>query len=196
MSVIKRYANRKLYDTRAKRYVTLDHLAELVRQGEDLSVLDHASGEDITVLTLAQVIVEQEKKAHGGLPQALLQGLIQASNRALGQLRWALPWAGSRPSSFELELKQRIETLVERGQLTEVEGARLAAQFAAAGGAPMPTAETPDAALLALLHERGVPTREDVQALADQLDTVAGRLDGLLRRAEQEAPPITTEVEN
>lgn len=192
MSVIKRYANRKLYDTRAKRYVTLDHLAELVRQGEDLSVLDHVSGEDITVLTLAQVIVEQEKKAHGGLPQALLQGLIQASNRALGQLRWALPWAGSRPSPFELELKQRIEILVERGQLTEVERARLAAQLAAAGGAPPREADEPDAALLSMLHEHGMPTREDVEALGAQLDAVAGRLDGLLRRA-QEAPPVSTE---
>jgi hypothetical protein len=150
-------------------------------------VLDHASGEDITVLTLAQVIVEQEKKAHGGLPQSLLQGLIQASNRALGQLRWALPWAGSRPSPFELELKQRIETLIERGQLTEVDGARLAAQFAAAGGAPPAAAEAPDAALLAMLHEHGVPTREDVEVLGAQLDTVAGRLDGLLRRAQQAA---------
>jgi polyhydroxyalkanoate synthesis repressor PhaR len=182
MDVVKRYANRKLYDMRAKQYVTLDGLAERIRRGDDLAVIDHPTGEDITVLTLAQIIVEQEKKERGGLPQAVLKGMIQASSRALLQLRWALPWTAGRPSPFELELKRRVSLLVERGQMTEAEGARLASQLATTDR-PEPEAALDEAVLEHRLRELGVPTREAVQALAQQLDTVAADLDRLVERA-------------
>jgi len=68
MPVIKRYPNRKLYDTQAKQYITLDRIAELIREGTDIQVIDHASGEDITALTLSQVIFEQEKRQSGFYP--------------------------------------------------------------------------------------------------------------------------------
>lgn len=59
--VIKRYANRKLYDTRDSRYVTLDRIAELVRNGEEVKVLDNRSKKDLTKVTLAQIIYEEQK---------------------------------------------------------------------------------------------------------------------------------------
>ena len=62
MPVVKRYPNRKLYDTQAKRYVTLNSIAELIRLGEDIQVIDYTTGEDITALTLTQIIFEQEKE--------------------------------------------------------------------------------------------------------------------------------------
>ncbi|MGB5809742.1 MAG: polyhydroxyalkanoate synthesis regulator DNA-binding domain-containing protein [Polyangiales bacterium] len=62
--VIKRYANRKLYDTRDSRYVTLDRIAELVRNGEDVKVLDNRSKKDLTKVTLAQIIYEEQKSGH------------------------------------------------------------------------------------------------------------------------------------
>ncbi|MCB0135660.1 MAG: polyhydroxyalkanoate synthesis regulator DNA-binding domain-containing protein, partial [Caldilineaceae bacterium] len=65
MPVIKRYPNRKLYDTESKRYVTLEHIAQMIQQGEDVIVTDHESGEDLTNLTLSQIIFEQEKKGSG-----------------------------------------------------------------------------------------------------------------------------------
>jgi polyhydroxyalkanoate synthesis repressor PhaR len=188
MGVVKRYSNRKLYDTRAKQYVTLDGLAELIRQGEDVSVVDHPTGEDITVLTLAQIIVEQEKKERGWLPQAVLKGMIQASSRALWQLRWALPWTAGRPSPFELELEQRIRSLVARGQMSAAEGTQLAAALATAATSPTQDESLNETALRALLAERGVPTRQDLQTLADQLDNVASNLDQRLSRR-QPTPP-------
>ena len=53
MPLIKRYPNRKLYDTEAKQYVTLEQIAELIRSGKDVQVIDHESGEDLTALTLS-----------------------------------------------------------------------------------------------------------------------------------------------
>ncbi len=59
--VIKRYANRKLYDTHDSTYVTLDRIAELVRNGEEVKVLDNKSQKDLTKVTLAQIIYEEQK---------------------------------------------------------------------------------------------------------------------------------------
>lgn len=61
--IIKRYANRKLYDTCESRYVTLSQVASLVRAGEDLAILDNRTKEDLTGVTLAQIIYEAQKKA-------------------------------------------------------------------------------------------------------------------------------------
>ena len=60
---IKRYANRKLYDTRDSRYVTLDHIAAMVRAGDDVRVVENTTRADLTTATLAQIIFEEEKKA-------------------------------------------------------------------------------------------------------------------------------------
>jgi polyhydroxyalkanoate synthesis repressor PhaR len=57
MPLIKRYPNRKLYDTEAKSYITLEGVAALIRNGEDVQVIDHESGEDLTTLTLTQIIL-------------------------------------------------------------------------------------------------------------------------------------------
>ena len=68
MPVIKRYPNRKLYDTESKRYITLDGIARLIRKGEEVQVIDHTTDEDLTAVTLTQIIFEQEKKKGGFLP--------------------------------------------------------------------------------------------------------------------------------
>jgi polyhydroxyalkanoate synthesis repressor PhaR len=62
--VIKRYANRKLYDTCDSKYVTLDRIAELVRNGEEVKVLDNKSQKDLTKVTLAQIIYEEQKSGN------------------------------------------------------------------------------------------------------------------------------------
>src|SRR5580704_4689688 len=79
---IKRYANRKLYDTRDSRYVTLDHIAAMVRAGDDVRVVENTTRADLTTATLAQIIFEEEKKTprlsvaglrkiiQGGMPAA------------------------------------------------------------------------------------------------------------------------------
>ena len=81
--VIKRYANRKLYDTRESRYVTLDQIADMIRQSEDVKVVDNNTKEDLTSVTLAQIIFEEEKKKHSFLPLAALRKIIQTSGESL-----------------------------------------------------------------------------------------------------------------
>lgn len=75
--VIKRYSNRKLYDTQESRYVTLEELEELIRAGKEISVVDVSTGEDLTSVTLAQIILENERNRRAGLPTAFLHQLIK-----------------------------------------------------------------------------------------------------------------------
>jgi polyhydroxyalkanoate synthesis repressor PhaR len=78
--VIKKYGNRRLYDTTGSRYVNLDDIAALVREGKDLQVLDAKTGKDLTRITLTQIITEDAKDKPTGLPLELLRQLIVASD--------------------------------------------------------------------------------------------------------------------
>jgi polyhydroxyalkanoate synthesis repressor PhaR len=89
---IKRYANRKLYDTRDSRYVTLDHIAAMVRAGDDVRVVDNTTRADLTTATLAQIIFEEEKKTPR-LSVAGLRKIIQGGMPAVP----AAPVAGGAP---------------------------------------------------------------------------------------------------
>ena len=84
---IKRYANRKLYDTRDSRYVTLDHIAAMVRAGDDVRVVENTTRADLTTATLAQIIFEEEKKT----PRLSVAGLRKI-------IQGGMPGAGAPPA--------------------------------------------------------------------------------------------------
>jgi polyhydroxyalkanoate synthesis repressor PhaR len=75
--VIKRYSNRKLYDTQESRYVTLEEIEEMIRGGREIAVVDATSGEDLTSVTLTQIILENERNRRANLPSAFLHQLIK-----------------------------------------------------------------------------------------------------------------------
>lgn len=76
--IIKRYANRKLYDTEHSRYVTLDQISEMIRNGDDVKIVDNKTKEDLTTVTLAQIIFEEEKKQRSFLPLGAMRNIIQS----------------------------------------------------------------------------------------------------------------------
>jgi polyhydroxyalkanoate synthesis repressor PhaR len=78
--IIKRYENRKLYDTEDRRYVSLDDIAVLVRKGVDVQVIDNSKGDDITTQTLTQVIFEEGKKGRNPLSKDMLHEVIRFGN--------------------------------------------------------------------------------------------------------------------
>jgi polyhydroxyalkanoate synthesis repressor PhaR len=79
--VIKKYGNRRLYDTLASRYVNLDDIAALIRDGRPVQVLDARTGEDITRVVLTQIIVEDARTKPSGLPSEFLRQLIMTSDQ-------------------------------------------------------------------------------------------------------------------
>jgi polyhydroxyalkanoate synthesis repressor PhaR len=86
--IIKRYSNRKLYDTKDSRYVTLLQIAEMVRGGEEVQIIDNNSKEDLTEVTLAQIIYEEKKANSRSVPLQTLKELIhQRTEKVLSDLR-------------------------------------------------------------------------------------------------------------
>jgi len=125
MVLIKRYSNRKLYDTQSRRYITLAEIGELIRQGQDIQVIDHSSGTDLTEIILLQIIFEQEKKLGSKLPQALLSRLIRTGGNTLNALRSSLHAFLDPNGYMETEIKRRLLFLEQRGQLAMTERQRL-----------------------------------------------------------------------
>ena len=85
---IKKYANRRLYNTATSSYVTLDHLCQMVKDGVDFAVYDAKTGEDITRTVLTQIIVEEEAKGENLLPITFLRQLISLYG---GNMQWIVP---------------------------------------------------------------------------------------------------------
>jgi polyhydroxyalkanoate synthesis repressor PhaR len=117
--LIRKYGNRRLYDTTAKRYVNLDEIGRMVREGADLQVVDAKSREDLTRATLMQIIMEDAKNREGGLPLEILRELISLSDKARHELLgWYVdfvrnlfhPRTPGGVSEVE-ELRRRIEEL-------------------------------------------------------------------------------------
>jgi polyhydroxyalkanoate synthesis repressor PhaR len=84
--IIKRYANRKLYDTQHSRYVTLDQISEMIRAGDDVKIVDNKTKEDLTSVTLAQIIFEEEKKQRSFLPLTAMRNIIQNGGESFANL--------------------------------------------------------------------------------------------------------------
>jgi len=179
MAVIKRYPNRKLYDTEARQYITLEGIAGLIRQGQEVQVVDHATGEDLTAVVLTQIIAEQEKRRTGFLPQAVLTGLIRSGGETLATLQHTLASSLELLHQADEEIEARIQALITRGELAEEEGHRLREKLLAPGRWLWTTSTLSDQDLEQRLRERGIPTRDDLQQIVAQLEALGEKLDGL-----------------
>jgi polyhydroxyalkanoate synthesis repressor PhaR len=81
--LIKRYESRKLYDTEESRYVSLDEIASWVRQGQEVRVIDNATGADVTSQTLTQIILDEGRRGTSFLPSELLHDLVRMGEKAV-----------------------------------------------------------------------------------------------------------------
>jgi polyhydroxyalkanoate synthesis repressor PhaR len=128
--VIRRYDNRKLYDAQGRRYVTLEELARLVAAGTDVRVVEQRTGEDITTVVLAQVVLEGIKQRTAHIPHQVLSRLIRlGSRRAGGLAEWLDPQEASTRARHEAE--RIVSGLVKRGRLSLDEALALRQDIAA-----------------------------------------------------------------
>ena len=105
--LIKKYANRKLYDTRTSRYVTLDDIARLVRDGHDVKVVDRDNGHDLTQLTLSQIVLSEEKRGPARIVGAGGEILHDGGQALLDYVRRTL----NVPADIRNEVGRRREGL-------------------------------------------------------------------------------------
>jgi polyhydroxyalkanoate synthesis repressor PhaR len=109
--IIKRYANRKLYDTEHSRYVTLDQISEMIRNGDDVKIVDNKTKEDLTTVTLAQIIFEEEKKKNQ-MPLSVLREIIRRPGDALSG--FIQKEVTPRVASIREEAETRLDRLLRR----------------------------------------------------------------------------------
>ena len=174
--VIKKYANRRLYDTSTSSYVTLDHLSELVRQGIDFEVRDAKSKEDITKAVLTQIIFEHETKGDGALPLSFLRKLIGSYG---GQSQALLPaWLEVSMNSFSNAQKRWLGSAKPMALLAE-QTKRNMAMFESAMRmfTPSSSGETDEEEdishedLLAEMQDQMAEMRAQLDRLSDETDT-------------------------
>ncbi len=120
--LIKRYGNRKLYDTQQSRYVTLDEISQMVRKGEDIRVIDNRTQEDMTAVTLTQIMLEEQKNKNNILPLSLCKNLIQEGGDCLSDL---LHKGRESLNTMRVEAEEHIGRLIEKGHDHKMEGAHL-----------------------------------------------------------------------
>jgi len=107
--IIKKYGNRRLYDTTGSRYVNLDDIAAFIREGKEVRVEDAKTGRDLTRVTLTQIITEDAKERPTGLPLELLRQLIVASDQARQEfIMWYLKSAFDTYQAVQSAVQNRI----------------------------------------------------------------------------------------
>ena len=150
--LIKKYSNRKLYDTRARRYITLERIGALLREGDNIQVVDRTTGEDLTGITLSQVLLDSERKGLGAVPERVLQQLVKGPQEALKEAVGAV-----RHSIRE------GEAAIQRAEVRAVRAPEVAIEEA----------------LERTLRRLRIPTHRDFERLSRRIDQLADRVDDL-----------------
>jgi len=130
MHTIKRYANRKLYDATERKYVTLDRIAEMVKSGEEISVIDSKTGEDLTASTVSQILARDSK---GNADETASSLMVQILRKGPGAIvdygkRYVSLWDRALTMADE-EIDKLVERLVKEKEITRSEGSRLKMQI-------------------------------------------------------------------
>lgn len=181
MRVIKRYPNRKLYDTEAKAYVTLDGIADLIRAGADIQVVDHETGEDLTTVTLSQIILELEKRQGSALPKNVLTSLIRTGGDTLDMFKRSFYTSLGAMRMLEEGIEKRVDLLVRRGQMSEDEGRHLRESLIThRDEVEVEAGDGAGRAFESALDRFNIPSRSDIKRLSVQLEELTAKLDALL----------------
>lgn len=118
MPLIKRYSNRKLYDCETKSYVTLEQISLMVQNGEDIRVIDHESGEDITAITLTQVISDLEKRIGGYTPPKVIYQLINGYVSGISPIQQGINCLLQPFEFVNQEITRRLNLLVDEEKIS------------------------------------------------------------------------------
>jgi polyhydroxyalkanoate synthesis repressor PhaR len=177
--IIKRYRNRKLYNTQSKRYVTLEQIEELIKDQEEIRVIDNASGENITAATLGQIIFELEKNQSGFLPVNLLFSLVQSGGNRLDEIRRNVFNTLNLAHHYDVEIERRINQLMEHGELSQEMGSQMLEKLLSVSSRQEDAVDNLEDRITEFLKQRQIPTKNDLHALIDKIDDLSRRVEEL-----------------
>jgi polyhydroxyalkanoate synthesis repressor PhaR len=194
MRTIKRYSNRKLYDTQDKKYITLEQIAALVRDGEDLQVIDNQSGKDLTKVTLSQILLEEEKRQETPLSKAFFMNLVQRSSNSASSMvdsirRNISTWFDATFISEENveNVEDKVDRLVEGGEMSKEEGRRVKDEIQSRMLAfRRRMDELIEHRVQDFFARLNIPTKAEVVALERRLEAVVGRFERVIAELAEE----------
>jgi len=179
--VIKKYANRRLYNTRSSSYITLDDLSRMTREGQDFQVLDAKSGNDITHSILTQIIMEEESSGEQMLPISFLRQLIAMyGNSMQSVMPHYLEATMNNFSANQRKLQESWTASAGTDAFAKLAETNMA-MFQAAASAFLPGAKLPGAATTAPSKPAPAPapSGSDIDALKAQMAAMQKKLDEL-----------------
>lgn len=182
--VIKKYANRRLYNTASSSYVTLDHLCQMVKDGQEFAVYDAKTGENITHQVLTQIIVEEEGKGQNLLPISFLRQLICLYGDSVQSfvpryLEFTMDTFARNQEQIRAQMEKAFGGMFPFGEMEAMgrqnmamfeRAMRMFAPFAAAGGEDETAGDKPS-------------ETEDIATLRKKLDAMQSQLDALARKS-------------
>lgn len=176
--IIKKYANRRLYNTRSSSYITLEHLAKMTRDGVDFKVLDAKSGDDITHQILTQIIMEEESAGEQMLPVNFLRQLIAMyGNQMQSMVPHYLEASMDNFRANQAKLAKAFEDSIGHGAFAQTPFAKIAQQnlamFKAAASAFMPGAVAAEPAPAAEETDELSELRRQMAEMQKKLDKLA-----------------------
>jgi polyhydroxyalkanoate synthesis repressor PhaR len=177
--IIKRYRNRKLYNTQSKRYITLEEIEQIIKDQEEIKVIDNDSGNDITATTLTQIIFDLEKNKTGVLPVDLLFSLVQSGGKRIDEIRHNIFTSLNFTHHFDLEVSRRIKLLIDNGELSRLEGDRLIDKLLSIDFKQDSVIENIEGKIFEFLKNREIPTRDDYKTLMNRIDSLFQKVEDL-----------------
>ncbi len=177
--IIKRYSNRKLYDTEDKRYITLEQIQQLVQDGQDIKVVENQTGEDLTTVTLSQILLEQEKRKEGKLPKSFFMDLVARSSSTVVDFmrKNVLQYFDSSLLSEE-QLSENVDQLVKAGEIPQDEAKQLKDEIKTRTQTfKQRLDELVERRVQDVLSKLNIPTKAELDRLNQRLDELTKQLE-------------------
>jgi polyhydroxyalkanoate synthesis repressor PhaR len=199
MHKIKRYANRKLYDTKDKKYIKLDQISALIKAGQEISVVDNQTGEDLTSATISQILARDKKIKNGDVVSSVLIQLLRKGGGTLVDYgkKYVSLWE-SGLTMAEDEIDRLVNRLVKDKELSESEGSKLKKDITGrADDLKKWIGDKIDQRINHTLKLMNLATKDQVANLTDKIDALnqkVAKLESVHRKYDKNPTPKVKEL--
>jgi len=181
MHKIKKYANRKLYNTTEKKYISLDQLAVLIKAGEEVSIVDNRTGEDITSSIVSQLLARDKKDEEAEVPSSILIQLLRRGGGTV--VDYAKKYATVFQSAMTMaedEIDRLVTLLVKDKEISESEGSKLKKEITGyAENLKKWMGDNIDHRIKEVLNVMNLVTKEQVKDLSTKIDALTKKIEKL-----------------
>ena len=175
--IIKRYRNRKLYNTQSKRFITLEEIEELIKRQKEIKVIDNDTENDITATTLSQIIFGLKKNQTCVLPIQLLVSLVQSGGKRMDEIRRNISNSMNMAHHFDVEIKRRVNLLISNGEFSQEAGTQILQKLLLVGDKQEDFRDNFEEKFMEFFRERQIPSKSDFQTLINRIDIISKKVE-------------------